>query len=399
MAASPSPLRDATRLSVLLVEDDDGDALLVEEMLADLPAEAERITLLRVTTMAAALAHAAGVDCVLLDLQLPDATGLTALTTLRHHSPVTAIVVLTGQNDTATGVAAVAAGAQDYLGKDQVDGRLLVRAMRYAWERRRAEEVEQRLLEQQLLAGENARLERGLLPTPLLADAGLRLAVRYRPARDGALLGGDFYDTVELADGTVEVIIGDVCGHGPDEAALGVALRIAWRALVLAGLSAMEVLATVERVLLSEQLTPLFATACMITVAPDRASARMVLAGHPPPLLLPGSGTAAFLSSDALGPPLGVPVRRPRRQMNFALAPGWSVLLYTDGIFEGFDGARERLGHARLAPLAEDVLAHPDAGGSALDALIDRVQDLNGGPLDDDVALVFLRHLTAEGTR
>ncbi|UOZ12016.1 PP2C family protein-serine/threonine phosphatase [Amycolatopsis sp. WQ 127309] len=387
------------RLSVLLVEDDDGDALLVEEMLADVPVEAERITLLRVATLAAALPHVGGVDCVLLDLQLPDASGLTALTTLRRHSPGSAIVVLTGQNDTATGVAAVAAGAQDYLGKDQVDGPLLMRAMRYAWERRRAEGAEQRLLEQQLLAGENARLERGLLPTPLLADDGLGLAVRYRPGRDGALLGGDFYDTVELADGTVEVIIGDVCGHGPDEAALGVALRIAWRALVLAGLPATEVLATVDRVLVNERIEPLFATACVVTVAPDRTSARMVLAGHPPPLLLGGAGPVEFLSSDGLGPPLGLPLKRPRRQTEVALAPGWSLLLYTDGIFEGRSGGGDRLGRTRMAALAGELLTGPGDAGAALDALIGRVQQLNDGPVDDDIALVLLTQRAAGGAR
>ncbi|MGW5745534.1 PP2C family protein-serine/threonine phosphatase [Amycolatopsis sp. NPDC003861] len=393
------PLAVVERLSVLLVEDDDGDALLVEEMLADLPAEAGRFTLLRVPTLAAALAQAGGVDCVLLDLQLPDATGLVALTALRQHRPEVAVVVLTGQNDTATGVAAVAAGAQDYLGKDQVDGHLLMRAMRYAWERRRAEGVEQQLLEQQLLAGENARLERGLLPTPLLEDRELGLAVRYRPGRDGALLGGDFYDTVELADGTVEVIIGDVCGHGPDEAALGVALRIAWRALVLAGLPALEVLSTVERVLENEQIKPLFATVCTITVAPDRRSARMTLAGHPPPLLLPQSGPARLLASSALGPPLGVPPRRPRRQTEVAFEPGWSLLLYTDGIFEGRTKHGDRLGHDEMAGLAEEEIARPVDPGAALDALISRVQDLNDGPLDDDIALVLLTHLPTGDNR
>lgn len=396
--ANPAP-PVIDRLSVLLVEDDDGDALLVEEMLADLPAEADQVTMLRVPTLAAALAHVAGVDCVLLDLQLPDATGLTALRRLRQHRPEVAVVVLTGQNDTATGVAAVAAGAQDYLGKDQVDGHLLMRAMRYAWERRRADGVEQQLLEQQLLAGENARLERGLLPTPLLEDPRLGLDVRYRPGRDGALLGGDFYDTVELADGTVEVIIGDVCGHGPDEAALGVALRIAWRALVLAGLPALDVLTTVERVLENEQLKPLFATVCTFTVTPDRTSARMTLAGHPPPLLLPADRPAALLPSTALGPPLGVPLRRPRRQTEVALAPGWSLLLYTDGIFEGRTERGDRLGHEDMAVLAEEEIARFEGSGAALDALIRRVQDLNDGPLDDDVALVLLTHLPTGANR
>ena len=61
------------------------------------------------------------------------------------------------------------------------------------------------------------------------------MVARYRPGRANALLGGDFYDVVETPDGTVHAVIGDVCGHGAAEAAIGVCLRVAWRSLVLAG--------------------------------------------------------------------------------------------------------------------------------------------------------------------
>jgi CheY-like chemotaxis protein len=121
-AAHDSSWDSGTRLRVLLVEDDDGDALLVEEMLADTSVP---FSLERVETLAAALAGPLTADCVVLDLQLPDAMGLSGLTKLGQHAPGVAIVVLTGGHDQATGVAAVAAGAQDYLVKDQVDGPLL----------------------------------------------------------------------------------------------------------------------------------------------------------------------------------------------------------------------------------------------------------------------------------
>src|SRR3954470_23697796 len=153
-----TPARADQRIRVLLVEDDDADAFLVSELLADVP---DQVVVNRVRTLAEALGAPVTVDCVLLDLQLPDAEGLTGLTQLRQHAPGTALLVLTGQRDEAVGLAAVAAGAQDYLLKDQVDGLLLVKALRYAWERKRAEEAERRLLEQQLLAAENRRLERG----------------------------------------------------------------------------------------------------------------------------------------------------------------------------------------------------------------------------------------------
>src|SRR5690606_18080372 len=110
----------------------------------------------------------------------------------------------------------------DYLVKGEVDGALLARSIRYAFERRRADDAARAMYEAELRAQENARLERGLLPRPVLRDKNVDVVVRYRPGGRRMLLGGDFYDAVETADGVLRVMIGDVCGHGPDEAALGV---------------------------------------------------------------------------------------------------------------------------------------------------------------------------------
>ena len=389
-AALPSPA-PGQRLRVLLIEDDDGDALLAEELLAETNVP---VTLDRLTTMEQMLSGPIDADCVLLDLRLPDAERLDALLRLRQHAPGTAVVVLTGQRDEQTGVAAVASGAQDYLVKDQVDGQLLVKALRYACERQRAEAVEQKLFEQQLLARENSRLERGLLPTPLLADPSLRLESRYRPGRDGSLLGGDFYDAVELPDGTLHAVIGDVSGHGPDEAALGVALRIAWRSLVLAGLPKPEVLTTVQRLLVHERIKFSFVTVCMITVAPDRRSLRMRLAGHPPPLLIAGDAVT-LLPDKNLGLPLGVRPDATWEPLEVTLDPGWSLLLTTDGVFEGrVPGSQDRLGLDSLAVLLTGILGDgPDRRQEAvLDRLIAEVEELNQGPLDDDIAMAMLTH-------
>ncbi|MBL7491811.1 response regulator, partial [Frankia sp. AgB1.9] len=154
-----------TAWPVLLVEDDDADAFLVEELLRETTTP---IRLLRAASIAEARAKAAGARCILLDLGLPDSHGLSALETLRAIAPDAAIVVLTGLDDEHRGVVAMAAGAQDYLVKGEISGRTLVRAVRYALERRAAEQAARDLHESQLRAEENARLERGLLPTPLL---------------------------------------------------------------------------------------------------------------------------------------------------------------------------------------------------------------------------------------
>ena len=237
-----------SRQSVVLVEDDAGDRLLVTDMLAGVAPE---MHLTSFPTLRAAIDDwPADAECVLLDLGLPDAMGLSALERLRAALPDVPVVVLTGRADDGIGSEALAAGAQDYLVKGQVDGTAIERSVRYAVERGRAALDRRRFMEGELIAQENARLQRGLLPSPLVASSDLRIATFYRPGGDRALLGGDFYDVVQTATG-VHLLIGDVSGHGPEEAALGVALRIAWRALVLAGHPGADVVRGVEQVLLA----------------------------------------------------------------------------------------------------------------------------------------------------
>ncbi|MEU5696611.1 SpoIIE family protein phosphatase [Actinosynnema sp. NPDC020468] len=380
------------RISVLLVEDDEGDAVLVEALLDEVGAD---VALHRARTLHEATSTAPKVDCVLLDLGLPDTTGLDGLIRLLSGPRPAAVIVLTGMSDERLGVKAVAAGAEDYLVKGQVGGEALARSIRYAVGRKRAEETQRQLRDEQLLASEKTRLERGLLPSPILHGTDLGLEVRYQPGGSRMLLGGDFYDAVRTSDGTLQVLIGDVCGHGPDEAALGVFLRIAWRALVLADQEPSRVLRTLHEILEHERHQPgLFTTACMVTISPDRRWARVYLAGHPEPMLLVG-GRVVELPRDRAGLPLGVLPDSTWSGLDVPLPPGWSLLLYTDGLVEGrVVGDPERLGSERLIELIGEVTSgapnwneHPAA---LLDTLIDRVKQLNGGELDDDMAVLLI---------
>jgi serine phosphatase RsbU (regulator of sigma subunit) len=381
---------------VLLVEDDDGDALLVEDLLALADANL-RLTRARTLAEAEALTRSQIVDCVLLDLALPDAAGLSGLHGLREGARDVPVLVLTGLADEERGIEAVAAGAQDYLVKGRVDGPALVRAIRYAVERRRAEEARRALDVARLHAAENARLERGLLPRPLVDDPHVRLTTCYRPGRRRALLGGDFYDAVEAEGGVVHAVIGDVCGHGPDEAALGVCLRIAWRALVLAGCPADQVLASLERLVRAERHESLvFSTLCMASVAPDRRAAELRIAGHPPPMLVV-DGRAEALDIPPGGPPLGVldDVRWAPRTLVLPEGP-WSLLLYTDGLIEGqIDDTPDRLGADRLAEKATALLAATGDAAAMVPALVEYAETLHGGPLPDDVGALLVTYRPA----
>ncbi len=122
-------------MRVLLIEDNDDDALMVREMLAAAKQVAFEVECAeRLSTGLVSLA-AGGVDVVLLDLSLPDSQGLATFDAVYARVPVVPIVVLTGYHDEAFGVQALKAGAQDYLVKGQVEAPLLERSLRYAIER------------------------------------------------------------------------------------------------------------------------------------------------------------------------------------------------------------------------------------------------------------------------
>jgi serine phosphatase RsbU (regulator of sigma subunit) len=393
------------RIELLLIDDDPADVLSVEKMLAESGMDAG-------ITVAGDLASARRTlprrtQCILVDLSTPGIDRLEGLRQVLALSESAAVVVLTGLDDAHLGVQAVAAGAEDYLVKQEVDAPLLARAIRYAIERKRSEETERRLVEARILGRENARLERGLLPVPLIDDPSLRHHTRYRPGRRRALLGGDFYDTVQTEGGAVHLMIGDVAGHGPDEAALGVQLRMAWRTLVLAGHTGEQLLGTLDTVLGHERRSEeIFTTLCMITIAPSRRTARMHLAGHPAPLLFresPGDGLSAAagfevsaLPEYAHGPALGLVPGAEWPTTEIDLGETWSLMLYTDGLIEGRVGeGSDRLGTDGLVELAGVARSRGVTGRSLIDELVGEVERLNGDALTDDLAVLLLSRVQA----
>lgn len=380
-------------IQLLLVEDDPGDALLVESLLAGVAPNVDVTRVERLREAEELLAG--GIDCVLLDLGLPDAMGLEAVERLRAAAPDAAIVVLTGVDDEQRGVDALSRGAEDYLVKGRVDGPLLARAIRYAIERCRADRSQRELIEARLHARENVRLERGLLPQSLVHDERIALSATYRPGRRRSLLGGDFYDAVELDDGTLHVLIGDVSGHGPDEAALGVCLRVAWRTLMLAQEPPDRALALLQEVLLHERHAPgIFATLCMLSVAAARDAGELRIAGHPPPVLVDADGLRV-VDVPHVTPPLGFVEPADWRGNPLRLAGEWAVLLYTDGLIDGRIGeGSERLGERGLVALLEQRvdgdLARLEDASPLLDELVTEVERLHGEDLTDDVAMVVV---------
>jgi serine phosphatase RsbU (regulator of sigma subunit) len=129
----------------------------------------------------------------------------------------------------------------------------------------------------------------------------------------------------------------------------------------------------------------------MVSIAPDRRSASVRVAGHPLPVLVAG-GQAAELAAPRSRPPLGIGAGA-WSEVHVPLPEGWQLLLYTDGLIEGrVDGGDDRLGTQRLVALVAERAAADDTrpGAVLIDHLIATAEHFNGGDLADDVAVLVL---------
>jgi PAS domain S-box-containing protein len=226
-------------------------------------------------------------------------------------------------------------------------------------------------------------LQRSLLPERLPQVEGIQIAARYMPG--GADVGGDWYDAIPLDCGRVGIAMGDVVGHGIGAAALMGQLRHAMRAYAVEGHSAAGVLDRLGKMVRGLDGGQM-ATLLYLVIEPDHSSARFANAGHVPPLVIDPDGEAHYLDS-AHNPPLGVFDSPDHMEITTKLAPGSTIVLYTDGLVEergvSIDQGLEAL---RLA--ASQDLCHPD---ELCDRLVDAMLAIH--PANDDIAVLALRAL------
>ena len=241
-----------------------------------------------------------------------------------------------------------------------------------------------------------AEMQEALLPTALPVLPRARIAARYLVAGHEQAAGGDWFDAIPLADGSVALVVGDVVGHGVAASAAMGQLRA-----VLAELLAAE--ADLGRVLertdaFAARMSDLRAATLVLAVLdPVDGTLRYTTCGHPPPLIVGTDGAARYLAGTGTGP-LGT--GSPPVLAASALAPGDLVLLYSDGLIER-PGQTLAEGMAELAAAAADAAASP--GASLVPALgvspavVERVCQLSverltrSGHADDVTALAAQR--------
>jgi serine phosphatase RsbU (regulator of sigma subunit)/anti-sigma regulatory factor (Ser/Thr protein kinase) len=233
-------------------------------------------------------------------------------------------------------------------------------------------------------------LQRSLLPPELPDIPGVDLAAAYEAAGEGNEVGGDFYDVFEVARGRWRFTIGDVCGKGPEAAAVTGLTRHALRILASEEHDVPAVLERLNALIVGEGSRAPFVTLIhgeLIPAPGAAASISLACAGHPPPLLLRADGRVQTRAQPQ--PLLGVLDQVTFRTDTIRISPGDVLLCFTDGV-------TERRASGRLLD-DDDGLSQllGECSGLNAGAIVARIQravhEFGTGPPADDLALIVFR--------
>jgi serine phosphatase RsbU (regulator of sigma subunit) len=248
--------------------------------------------------------------------------------------------------------------------------------------------TQDQLAEEHLLA---LRLQRAIMPpdAPPVEAASIDVAVRYRPAGQGHLVGGDWYDTLLLPDKDILLVVGDVAGHGIDAVTGMVAARNSLRGLAITDAGPADLVRMLNGVV-CHLTSGVVGTVVCGRYDPDRRVLRWARAGHLPPVLV-RAGSARDLPLPG-GVLLGMDPDAGYEEAVQPLEPGDTVLLFTDGLIERRgESIEDVLGEFVAAVAAGDKAARPDGCEPTAAAQADRILASAASDTDDDACLVVVR--------
>jgi phosphoserine phosphatase RsbU/P len=228
-------------------------------------------------------------------------------------------------------------------------------------------------------------LQRSLLPAGLPEIPGVQLAARFHPAGDGYEVGGDFYDVFGSGK-RWGMVIGDVCGKGPEAAALTGLARYTLRAAAMREHRPSRLLGTLNQALLRQRGDLRYCTVAYASLARTRRGYRLrvACAGHPPPLLVRPDGSVVELCSH--GTVLGVTPGVRLSESKHALDAGDRIVLYTDGVIESGRYGPDSFGQEQLEALL------PALAGKTVHEVADRLESealaAQGARAPDDIAVL-----------
>jgi len=242
-------------------------------------------------------------------------------------------------------------------------------------EARDRERIEQELKVAQLI-------QQQFLPKSVPDLPTWNLAAFYRPART---VGGDFYDFLELPNGRVLVVVGDVTDKGVPATLVMASTHALLRSKAPSLLAPGEILAAVNDLLCEDIPAHMFVTCLVMTLEPATGQVEFANAGHNLPYLRCADGVRELR---ATGMPLGLMPGMSYDESTAVMAPGDCLLLHSDGLAEAHNDKREMFGFPRLA----GIVGRPVAGERLIDACLSELELFTGSDVEqeDDITLVSL---------
>jgi sigma-B regulation protein RsbU (phosphoserine phosphatase) len=376
-------------MHILVIDDDPATGDELARCLAGAAGRAVTLSFAADDNAALALLHGeARFDLAMVSVDGGSVSGLGLFRRLIERSLRVPRIALTDGRDIARVRRAFTEGAADFLVKPlRTDDLIatLARVMDRVERRRRdwRERAAYSALRRELDIA--ADMQQRILPHDFPARGGLDVAAKMRPARG---IGGDFYDVFAIDRRQLGVLVADVSGKGIPAAFYMAIASTALRSVGMVGAGPADCLAEVNDFLVARDIPGMFVSVFYAVLDTDDYTLRMANAGHPPPLLHAAGATAA-LDCDG-GPVLGILAGQVFGESHRVLAPGETLLLYTDGVTEASDPTRRQLGLDGLLALLGDT----DNGAAALVERIERgVGYFTGsnGAHDDVTALAVRR--------
>ena len=249
--------------------------------------------------------------------------------------------------------------------------------------RQEAEARSRERIEQELRVA--TLIQQNFLPKTLPDLPGYQVSAYYRPARE---VGGDFYDFIELPEGQVGIVIGDVTDKGVPAAMVMAATRSVLRASAQRMVSPGAVLERVNELMCPDMPPKMFVTCLYGVVDPATGRFRFANAGHNLPYVRTAAGT---IELRATGMPLGLLPGIVYEETEAFLEPGQTMLLHSDGIAEAHSGEGEMFGFPRLL----DVVGGRHGGGNVIDRVLTELGSFTapGSEQEDDITLVALERV------
>jgi len=260
----------------------------------------------------------------------------------------------------------------------------LARALLYDRERHERDRAER---DRRRIQALNKALQTSLLPPVLPLIPGVELEARYQPALAGLEVGGDFYDVFDTG-GDWAIVIGDVCGKGPEAAAVTAVARWTIRSVAMDIRQPTQVLRKVNEALVHQQLDDRFCTIAYARVVPTSLGIRVSVCrgGHPAPVIVRTDGELETFGT--AGSLIGILPEVRLWEETTQLHTGDALVFYTDGVTEARRG-REQFGEERL----HETLGacHGQSATKIADAIENAVLEFGGPEPSDDIAILVLR--------